>query len=87
MNFSEALTALKEGKKIARENWNGKDMFAFLVQGSTFEVNRAPLNEMFEEGTEVTYRPHIDLKAVDGTIGVFSLSTVDILGEDWLIVE
>lgn len=86
MNFSQALDALKAGQKIARTGWNGKDMFAFLVDGSKFKVNRAPLNVIFLEGTEVTYRPHLDLKAVDGTIGVWTPSTTDILSEDWYIV-
>lgn len=29
MNFGEALEAVKEGKLIAREGWNGKGMFVF----------------------------------------------------------
>ena len=27
MNFGEALAALKDGKRVAREGWNGKDMW------------------------------------------------------------
>lgn len=84
--FGEALEKMKAGSRVARRNWNGKDMFAFLVDGSKFTVNRAPLDTFFPEGTEVEYRPHIDLKAVDGTIGVFTPSTVDLLGEDWYVV-
>lgn len=33
MNFSEALVFLKEGQKLARTDWNGKDMYIFLVPG------------------------------------------------------
>ncbi len=29
MNFGEALEAVKQGKLIAREGWNGKGMFVF----------------------------------------------------------
>lgn len=32
--FGEALEALKSGKRIAREGWNGKGMFVYLVRGS-----------------------------------------------------
>ena len=42
LNFGDALALLKSGKKVAREGWNGKGMFLFLVPGSTFKVNRAP---------------------------------------------
>ena len=87
MNFGEAIEVLKQGKKVAREGWNGKGMFAFMVKGSKFEVNRAPLNEIYPEGTEVEYRPHIDLKAVDGSIGVWNPNMMDILAEDWMTVE
>jgi hypothetical protein len=37
-SFSEALIHLKSGKKVARQGWNGKGMFLFLVNGSTFQV-------------------------------------------------
>ena len=30
MNFGEALTKVKEGKKIARKNWNGKNQYVFF---------------------------------------------------------
>lgn len=30
VNFSTALEAVKEGKRIAREGWNGKNMFVFM---------------------------------------------------------
>lgn len=33
MTFSEALGQLKQGKKVARKNWNGKDQFIFMIDG------------------------------------------------------
>ncbi len=68
MNFSEALQLIKDGKKLARDDWNGKGMFVYLVHGSEFEVNRAPLNAVYEIGTKIRYNPHIDLKANDGVL-------------------
>lgn len=84
--FGMAIEAAKQGFKVARVGWNGKCMFAFMVNGSKFKVSRAPLNEIYPEGTEVEYRPHIDLKAADGTIGVWNPNMMDILAEDWIIV-
>ena len=86
MNFSEALVNMKLGIKCYREGWNGKGMFVYLVHGSKFEVNRAPLNAVFEMGAKVTYRPHLDLKAVDGTCGVWTPCNSDLLADDWLNV-
>ena len=87
MNFSEALTFIKDGRRLARVGWNGSGMFVYLVAGSQFIVNRAPLISMFPEGTEITYRPHIDLKAVDGSCGVWSPSNSDVLADDWILVD
>lgn len=86
-SFASAYNALKVGSKVARKGWNGKDMFIFLVPGSTFKVNRAPLLGIYEEGTEITYRPHIDMKTVNGEIVPWVASQSDILTEDWYVVE
>lgn len=87
MNFGDGLEALKNGQKVAREGWNGKGMFLFLVPGSVFKVNRAPLLGIYPEGTEINYRPHIDMKTVDGEIVPWVASQTDVLAEDWCVVE
>jgi len=86
-NFGWALAQLQKGLRVARAGWNGKNMFVFLVAGSTFKVDRAPLDKFYPEGTEVTYRPHLDMRAADGTIGVWLASQTDLLADDWDVVE
>ena len=86
-SFGVALHAMRDGKRVAREGWNGKEMFIFLVDGSTFKVNRPPLNKFYEEGTEVNYHPHVDMKTADGNIVPWLCSQTDMLAEDWLIIE
>lgn len=80
--FGEALALLKEGKRVCRIEWKNAKC-VFLVAGSEFEVNRAPLNQFFPEGTKVSYRPHIDMQGADDSIGTWSPSMVDVLAEDW----
>ena len=87
LSFSDALKMLKLGKRVAREGWNGRDMFLFLVDGSTFQVNRAPLNRFYEEGTEVNYHAHIDMRTADGQIVPWLCSQSDALSEDWIILD
>lgn len=87
LTFGEAIEALKSGAKVARSGWNGKDMFLYLVPGSTFKVNRAPLLGIYEEGTEINYRPHMDLKTADGSVATWSPSGSDALAEDWIILQ
>ena len=84
MNFGKAIEVLKTGNKVTRVGWNGKDMFLFLVQGSQFKVNRPPLLGIYPEGTEINYRPHIDMKTVNGEIVPWVASQSDLLEEDWI---
>lgn len=86
-NFGGALEALKDGKKVSRSGWNGKNMFLFLVPGSTFKVNRAPLLGIYPEGTEINYCPHIDMRTADGKIVPWLASQTDVLADDWGVVE
>ena len=86
-SFGFAIEQLKLGNKVSRSGWNGKGMFIFLVEGSTFKVNRKPLLGIYEEGTEVTYQPHIDMKTADGRIVPWLASQSDMLDNDWMIVE
>ena len=87
MSFGMAIEAMKRGYKVARTGWNGSGMFAYLVQGSEFKVNREPLLSIYPEGTDIKYRPHIDLKTADGSIATWSPSGSDALADDWVIVE
>jgi hypothetical protein len=86
MNFGDALHFMKEGKQLARAGWNGKDMFVFLVQGSVFNVNRPPLLGIYEEGTEINYQSHVDMKTADGTIVPWLCNQSDMLANDWQVV-
>lgn len=83
MDFGEVVRGLKEGKRYTRAGWNGKDMFIFLVHGSTFTVNREPLMSIVGEGTEVKYHAHVDMKTAQGYIVPWLASQSDMLAEDW----
>lgn len=87
MDFGDAIRAMKDGKKVAREGWNGKGMFLFLVAGSTFKVNRAPLLGIYPEGTEITYHAHIDMKTAQGYVVPWLASQADMLANDWVLVD
>lgn len=87
LTFGEALNRIKAGKLARRSGWNGKGMFIFLVQGSTFTVNRAPLNEIFAEGTQINYHAHIDMFTADKKVVPWLASQTDILANDWEVFE
>jgi hypothetical protein len=87
MDFSYALDHLKDGLTLYRRNWNGENMFIFLVPGSHFQVNRHPLLGIFPEGTEIDYHAHIDMRTSDGTIVPWVASQTDLLADDWEVVQ
>ncbi len=86
MTFGFALEALKRGERVCRSGWNGKDMFLFVVPGSTFKVNRPPLLGIYPEGTEINYCSHIDMRTADGKIVPWLASQTDMLADDWQLV-
>jgi hypothetical protein len=87
LTFGDALHFLQQGKKVARHGWNGKGQFLFLVPGSTFKVNRPPLLGIYPDGTQINYRPHIDLRGTDGSISTWAPSCSDALATDWWVLN
>jgi hypothetical protein len=90
MNFGQAIEALKLGSKVAREGWNGKGMFIYLVRGSLVNELRGEAATHVgqpKEGDAQVINSHIEMKAADGSIVVgWFASQTDILAEDWVIV-
>jgi len=84
VKFGIALEALKNGFRVRRESW-APDTFIYLVPGSQFVVNRAPLLGIYPEGTEIVYAPHIDIKAGANHCQVWQVSQDAVLAEDWII--
>jgi hypothetical protein len=86
-DFSEALSAIKTRRRVARSGWNGKGMFLFLVPGSAFKVDRPPLLGIYPEGTPINYHGHIDMKTAQGYVVPWVASQSDLLADDWFEVQ
>jgi hypothetical protein len=90
MDFGAALSALRDGERVAREGWNGRGMWLILVPGSNITVSAdRPLGAAAPElvGETVEYQPHIDMRTAQGSIVPWLASQTDLLAEDWVIVE
>lgn len=87
--FETALAIMKKGALVARDGWNGKNMFLYLVAGSSFGVNRPPLIDIFPVGYRIDYSPHIDMYTAQGSCVPWIASQVDLLASDWhqVVVE
>jgi hypothetical protein len=82
-NWGEAQRHMAQGARVARKGWNGKDMWACLIAVSEWSTT----NIHYRMNAEITRRPFYGLKAVDGTFGPWQPNNLDLLGEDWYVVE
>ena len=84
MDFGEAIKLLKEGKKLQREGWNGKNQYIELAKEISYTNADGEIINAEHEA--------IGNKAIAfvGTSGVqlgWLASQADMLAEDWRIVE
>ncbi len=92
LTFGAALEALKDGAKIAREGWNGKGMFLFLLPAGTIPktaIHDPALKEVLENNGKDHFEAlgSIRMKTADDKILTGWLaSQTDMLAEDWVIV-
>lgn len=77
-DFGEAIRLLKHGHKVARRGWNGKGMFVMFCEAEGEPYTLA-------DGTEVTRRDYLYMKAADSTVVPWVASQTDILANDWYI--
>ena len=81
--FGTALKLLKDGKKVARNGWNGKDMFIVYVCAS---VSEAEIGHMCPDMDVTEVLPWIGMKTVDNKFVPWLCSQTDLLAKDWYTV-
>ena len=92
MNFGQAIDALKQGKKVARQGWNGKGMWLILVPGQIATMRPGtPYAEALPDHPHVEILPHIDMWTTnaDGRRAMLPgwlASQTDMLSDDWVEV-
>ncbi|MFA5386816.1 MAG: DUF2829 domain-containing protein [Candidatus Paceibacterota bacterium] len=93
MNFGQAVEALKAGRRVSREGWNGRGMWLVLVPGQksvTLKPGSAYETALKQDACEIL--PHIDMWTVNAEgrramLPGWVASQSDILGEDWVVLE
>ena len=92
MNFGGALEAIKQGKKVARQGWNGKGMWLWLKEGTMVKsewCHDPALKAIADNnGGEIEALGTICMKTADNKIlSGWLASQTDMLSNDWVIVE
>ena len=85
MDFGKALEALKEGKRVKRKGWNGKEQYVVLAYMQLCITS---------SGVSINEPEHTDIGSkflmFVGTSGYqcgWLASQADMLAEDWEIVD
>lgn len=82
LNFGQAIEHLKNGERVQRAGWNGKNMHIFLEEHFT------ALIKMGGRNVERKYEPVICMwTAQQTTQPGWLASQADILANDWQIVR
>jgi hypothetical protein len=90
LDFGEALSALKSGKRVARAGWNSKGMWLGLV--NDWHPMSTP-TWATEQGAgagvmrDVRMSPWIGMKTADGCFVPWLASQTDVLAKDWEVLE
>lgn len=83
IGFGVALDVLKRGGCVAREGWNGKGMFLFLVVD--FHALAAGNSETVANAGALPKAPFLAMKTADDRLVPWLASQTDILAEDWTV--
>lgn len=95
LTFGEAIEALKAGKRVAREGWNGKGLFVFQQVPSEIAAEVVPRmqslpdavkDEFARRGGSIRYSDQLALVKLDNSISGWAPSTPDSLATDWMIL-
>lgn len=97
MNFGQAIEALKNGQRVAREGWNGKGMWIALMPALSLPPRSsqkpgAKVNDrtakFIGDDTPLNCQPYLVMWTAQQLWQPGWLaSQADILAEDWIIAE
>lgn len=103
MNFDKALEALKEGKKVKRNGWNGRGLFVFMQIPSIIDMEIVPKMQSlpqsvkdefvkrYNSGSEnfpcIRYNNQFAIVDMSNLICGWVPSASDILATDWVILD
>lgn len=90
LNFSDALRALKDGKKLQRINWNGPGQFVCLMPSLSLPAEKVNerTRKFVGEDTDLESQAYFALKTTKGHWQPgWVPSQSDLLATDWIIID
>jgi hypothetical protein len=100
LTFGQAIEAVKQGKRISRQGWNGKGMFVFMQVPSEIAKDIVPkmqslpqsvkdeFQRRFENSSgSIYYSNQLALVNPSNLINGWAPSVSDALAEDWVVLD
>lgn len=103
LNFGQALEAVKEGHRIARQGWNGKGMFVFMQVPAVINKEIVPKMQSLPQSVKDEFErrfndptQQIDAIYYDNQMAIVNTSNVingwtpsiqDSLAQDWIVLD
>lgn len=96
LNFGSALEAMKQGKLVAREGWNGKGMFILKQIPAVIGTDVIPKMQSLPQDAKdvllsrdqsISYKNQMLIVNKDGRADSWVPSSSDCFAEDWYILE
>lgn len=84
MDFGKALEALKAGKKVSREGWNGKKQYVELATNISY---KNPTGEIINPDHMAIGNKALAFVGTSGVQLGWLASQADMLAEDWEAIE
>ena len=84
MDFGSAIKLLKEGKRVQRNGWNGKNQYIELATNISYKNAN---NEIINAEHEAIGNKAIAFVGTSGVQLGWLASQADMLADDWKIVE
>lgn len=101
--FGQAIQALKDGKRVNRDGWNGKGLFVFMQVPSQISKDIVPKMQSLPQSVKDEFQKRFDTPAhqidaiyYDNQLALvnpsnlitgWSPSTSDALANDWCILD
>ena len=100
-NFGEAIAAMKEGKRVCRDGWNGAGLFVYMQVPSVIDKEVVPKMQSLPQfvkdefalrfasgGCEhIQYSNQMCIVYPDNRIFGWAPSASDSLANDWIILD
>ena len=95
MKYGEAIEALRKGKRVQRQGWNGSGLFVFKqvpspipaeIVSKMTSLPQEVKDEFLERNQGPNYVNQLAIVKLDGTVDSWIASSSDTFAEDWIVL-